>query len=124
LDWVIPEAIGRLQLPIIETRSKEDAIASNRNPLETFLEEQCYLVDGEAISLIDFVTEFHENLDSIEKADWSYNTIKHQLLERFPIGRRIGNQNYIGNISFSPTATPSTPLVKSADGRLVRKGEE
>lgn len=124
MDWIIPEATGRFQLPLIETRSKEDAIASNRNPLETFLAEQVYEVDGEAISLSDFVHAFHATLDPIEKTEWPLNTVKHHLLERFPIGRRTSNQNYIGNITFSATATPSTPLVKCADGRLVRKGDE
>lgn len=124
IDWTIPEAMGRLRLPIIETRSKESVMATHRNPLEAFIEERCFSVCGAAVLLSDFIDAFHETLDAIEKAEWRKSAIKAALLERgLSIGRRTNNQIYIGNLSLSP-AIPDVELVMASGGRLVRKGSE
>ena len=121
MDWTIPDAIGRLKLPVIETQSKDDAMASNRNPLEAFLEDRCYKVDGAAITLADFRNLFLESLDQLEASEWSTHVVKRALSEHFPVGIRGAKQYYIGNLSLQP-CEPSEPFAVK-NNRLVRATE-
>jgi hypothetical protein len=121
MDWNIPGATGRLILPVIETQSKADAIASNRDPLEVFVAERCYKVAGAAIPMSDFMNRFQATLDPLTTVDWSIATVKTNLSEWFPVGSR-GNQVYVGNVSFTPVE-PSEEYITSGT-QLLKKGEQ
>jgi hypothetical protein len=119
MDWHIPEAVGRLMLPVIETQSKADAMAGNRDLLEVFIDEHCFKVPGAATMLSTFHEAFLATLDDLEKSEWGLMVIRVKLIEGFPIGKLSSNTNYIGNLSMVP-AEPSDVLI-SQEGRLVRK---
>jgi hypothetical protein len=119
MDWHIPEAVGRLMLPVIETQSKADAMAGNRDLLEVFIDEHCFKVPGAATTLSTFHEAFLATLDDLEKSEWGLMVIRGKLIEGFPIGKLSSNTNYIGNLSMVP-AEPSDWLI-SQEGRLVRK---
>jgi hypothetical protein len=122
MDWHIPEASGRLILPVIETQSKADAIASNRDPLEAFVDDQCYKIPGATVGLQEFTTAFHKTLDALDTSDWSGMVVKAKMSEWFPIGRSKGNVDYIGNLSLTEVEPSEEYEVK--DRRLKRKSEE
>jgi len=122
MDWHIPEASGRLILPVVETQSKADAIASNRDPLEAFIEDQCYRIPGATVGLKELADAFHKTLDALDTGDWSISVVKSKVSELFPVGRSKGNVEYVGNLSLTPVEPSEEYEVK--DRRLKRKSEE
>lgn len=124
LDFEIPEASGRLMLPIIETQGKKEAAESNRNPLEEFIEERCYLVDGAAVTFKEFKENFRSTLEDYQEKEWSRDgDIKAILADKgLPIGRGNNNQVIIGNISFT-NCEPKSPY-KNCKGYLKREDQE
>jgi hypothetical protein len=121
VDWEIPEATGRLMLPVIETQGKTDAAELNMTPLERFIDSHCFRVDGCAISMSDFYNKFSSTLEEYQISEWRENDVRKAMAEWFPVGRGKGNVTAIGNISFSD-CEPSTPYTKSGN-RLIRENE-
>lgn len=124
VDFDIPEANGRLMLPIIETQGKMEAAAGRRSELEVFVEENCYRIEGQAVKFSDFKTRFLSTVEEVYQADWKDGAIATKLSEMgFPVGKgsRI-NQKIIGNMTFNPKAKEGEPY-KMDNGKVVR-GEQ
>jgi hypothetical protein len=123
-DYEIPDATGRLMLPIIETQGKLDAAAGNRNELSHFIEHSCYPIPGHAIKFSVFKDRFLSTLEEVYRTDWKDRIIRNELDESFPVGKgaRV-NQLIIGNITFNPDAEPGVPYVKSGS-KVIREGED
>jgi len=121
-DFEIPEASGRMMLPVIETQGKLDAAEVNMTELDQFIAMKTFPVAGKAIKLQEFVTAFHKTLEDYQIPEWSIKEVKRELSEKYPIGMGRGNVNVIGNISFTD-GEPGVPFVKVKD-RLCREGEE
>jgi hypothetical protein len=124
MDWRIPEAMGRLRLPVIETRAKEEAMASNRTPLEAFIEDRCFRVPGQAVEIDLFISEFYEMLDAVEKTSWPKGMVRREVAQAFVIGTMSGSAEYVGNVSLRADAKPGKLFVRNSHGKLVREGEE
>jgi hypothetical protein len=121
VDLEIPEATGRLMLPIIETPDKAEAAAVNMDELDRFVEEQCFKINGSAVKMTDFKNKFHATLEDYQKNDWSERVIRNKLSEHFPVGRGgKANQIIIGNMSFDESTIANVPYIK-VDGRVVRE---
>jgi hypothetical protein len=120
MDFEIPEATGRLMLPIIETVGKMEAASNNTDELEQFIQDNCYQIPGCAVKLSEFKKRFHDSIEEFQRIEWSSHNIRKRLNENYLVGRgsRV-NQVLIGNMSFKPDATPSSPYVKE-DGRLKK----
>lgn len=124
MDWHIPEASGRLRLPVIETRAKEEAMASNRTPLEAFIQDRCYGVSGATTPLHVFVDEFYETLDAVERSEWPKGVIRKELAQSYPVGTISGGMEHIGNMSMRSDTEPTEELVRNSQGKLRRKGDD
>jgi hypothetical protein len=125
MDYTIPEAIGRLMLPIIETRGKLEAVVSNMDELSAFIEENCYAIPGSAVRLVDFKERFFSSLEEHIQSEWRKGrAVQSQLTKRFPIGRDMkGNQTIIGNLTFKANAKPSAPYTKVGN-KLKKEGQD
>jgi hypothetical protein len=123
LDMEIPEAIGRLRLPIIETRGKKELMASNKDFFEVFIEERCYATPGARMKFTDFKKELYKDMDDVQKSVLTEQVVRKRLSEAgFPIGRSVGNQTCIGNLTFDDTTKSGTPFVLKGQ-RLKREDE-
>ena len=123
LDMDIPEAIGRLRLPIIETRGKKELMESNKDYFELFIEERCNRIDGARMKWTDFKKELYKDMDDVQKSILTEQTVRKRLSEMgLPIGRGAGNVTCIGNLTFDDTTTVGNPYVLKGS-RLVREEE-
>ena len=123
LDYDVPEASGRLMLPVIETAGKAEAADSNRNELEQFVEENCFEVPGHAIKLSDLKDKFHATLEDYQIQDWRLGYIKNVMSESYLVGRSPKlNQTIVGNLTFNKDAQPCAPYVKSGSN-IMKEGE-
>lgn len=111
LDLEIPKSKDRLNLPIIETEEKKQAQSLNQNELEAFLQENCFEIPGEMVTVAEFFDRFQEWLDESRRHVWTKpKTMKH-LPVTFPRGRNMKDQAkwYIGNISWYPSEPDAQP---------------
>jgi phage/plasmid-associated DNA primase len=123
LDMDIPEPIGRLRLPIIETRGKKELMASNKDMLETFLDERCFNIPGSRMKFTDFKKEFYSDMDDINKSIFTEQVVRRRLSEKgFPIGRSDGNVTCIGNLTFNEKEKPGALFVQQ--GKKLAREEE
>lgn len=121
MDWTIPEATGRMKLPVMETRAKDEAMASTRSPLEAFIGDCCFSIPGACVTLSDFYEAFKATLEAELVSEWTKYATQRELMEKFPVGLRHPNQLYIGNLSLTPVA-PSEPYFKDGN-KLVKQRE-
>jgi len=123
LNFDIPEATGRLMLPVVETQGKLDAAADNVNELEQFIAEKCYDIPGQAIKFTDFKQTFLATLEVFQQSEWKERQIRAVVSEKLMYGKsKNHNQNIIANVSFDPKAKPGVPFVK--DGALIKREDE
>lgn len=107
----IPLANDRMALPIIETEDKKKASKLNQTELESFIEEQCHLIDGSLILLSEFYNRFKEWLDPERRSFWTRTKMSRHMPEEIVKGRLAsdGNQFYFGNVSWIPRQ-PTDPI--------------
>lgn len=119
MDMPLPPVMGRMRLPVVETQSKQLAQASNRNPLEAFIQDECYEVPGEMITFAEFYDRFIETVSGSERMEWHHKQkVIRSMPVRFPYGTYTNNRRCFGNISWSPA--DETEERKS---RLVAEGD-
>ncbi len=123
LNYEIPEAAGRLMLPVVETQGKHDAAADNVDELEQFITDRCYEIPGAAIRFSDFVKAFQTSLEVFQRGEWKERMIRSVVSEKLMYGTsRKHNQAIIGNLSLDPNIQSSTPFVK--DGRFLLREDD
>jgi hypothetical protein len=119
MDLHIPTAPGRLRLPVIHTSRKNEAEEQSMTVLESFLHNECFYVEGEAVLFSDFYDKFIDyilELGHLEK-NWSKFSVSKGLPSHFPTGVMKANIKYIGNISF-------TEKKPSSNIRYIREGKK
>jgi hypothetical protein len=123
LDFEIPEATSRLMLPVIETQGKKDAVSDNQDELEMFISDNCHSIPGAAVKFSDFKKTFFDSLEAFQQGEWKERVIRAVLSEKYPVGRsKKHNQVIVGNMSFDPSTTPTSPYVK--DGGTISREDE
>ncbi len=113
--WKLPDVCGRLQMPIIMTPTRSQQQESNRDPLESYINDQCYYAPGETVTLKDFYSKFITTLSNTERINWQKRNVIGRLKTCFPVGNHDSNQ-VIGNLSFS------TPKTDNPTQRFIREG--
>jgi len=103
---LLPESLTRLRLPLIETETKRNAMVLHRNPLETFIDEQCFHKLGRFVTMKDFYERFSITLNPYEKQTWTKSKIRRNMPDIYPIGRYSGNSLSVGNLSFDDVEIP------------------
>ena len=120
VDMDIPEAIGRLMVPVIETRGKAEAVIGNMDPFERFLDDRCFRIPGGCIKLSEFKEKFWKDIEQVQRDEYGIIAIKNRLSELdIVVGRLKANSDYIGNLSFTE-CEPGVPFVLQGN-RLVRE---
>jgi hypothetical protein len=101
-DMVLPPSGTRLNIPVVETAEKTEALVYTRSDLEQFLHDHCFEVPGARILLADFIIKFHSMLSPSEQIKWSKTRINKDLPHKYPSGYMDKeNRTYIGNLAFS-----------------------
>lgn len=98
----IPDARGRLNIPVIETQSKYEVMSSNRTDLDMFIEEQCVYEPGSAVLYTTFFNTFQSYLaNPRSQSFWSKKRISAELPDIHKSGR-INSKNayYVSNLRF------------------------
>lgn len=115
----LPPSHDRLNLPVIETEDKALAMEVNKTPLEQFIDEQCFLIDGECILFSEFYDKFIKWLDPNERDFWTKIRLSRMLPSTVTQGRSVSNnQKMVGNISFTMGTSNGKRYVNRND-RLV-----
>jgi hypothetical protein len=109
MNLELPITEGRMHLPIVETENKSRMQDARRTPIERFMSESCFPVEGEKIALEDFLVKFAEWIDPADKQKWEGQDIVVKALSKiYPIGRSTDNRKFIGNLSWEKKE-PSSP---------------
>ncbi len=118
----IPPSNDRLAVPVIVTDEKLSMEQSNKQPLQTFLEEQCFKIDGASMPFAELYNKFYDWLDPLWRSKYSKITFGRELPPTFPKGRMHGTPAfYIGNISMNRETEPTTKWILTASGYLERQ---
>jgi len=123
MDLTMPSAYGRLGLPPLRTPNKERAEEINSNDLETFINEQCFRIIGEAVPFAEFYKRFLEWLPIEKRYGWKKSLALDEVKQRFPYGVVSDNRRMIGNLSFEAKAPePNAKRWIVKDHRLLKEG--
>jgi len=124
LELKLPDAPGRLRLPVLCTESKRLAEESVHTLLDQFIEEKCYRVPGAHVKLKDFYNAMKEWMTEDQKYTWTYPKVTDEFRQReiLPFGRFENNVMCLGNVSLTPYQGDEqlSPLVRFRQ-KLVRK---
>ena len=120
LDLPLPEAKGRLRVPVIDTQDKQYVIEQNRCPLEMFTSEQAYIVNGAKVKFAEFYDRFLDWLPPEDRHQWSKQKVGKQLPMGCPSGLHNNNQKWIGNLSFAEVE-PGPKWVLDGRSRLKQE---
>ena len=117
LSLEIPPSNDRLNVPVIRTAEKSDLEAFNRTPVEQFLAEKCFAVDGEFVPYGHLYDQFVAFLDANDANGWTKQKFGRELPPQFPKGRNRTDATWIiGNISLVmpvPNAPKKARLIAS-----------
>lgn len=118
LSLELPNSNDRLSVPVITTEDKIAAEHGSKSPLDVFIEEKCFKIQGQMIKFSDFYDKFIEGLDPNLIHQWSKKRVGQEFPTHFPRGRFTGDsQHHIGNISFEQNAETKIRLI-TRDGIL------
>lgn len=119
LNFELPDAEGRLRIPVITTIEKINQMEFNRNALDLFIEEKVHDSPGHKILFSDFCARFQMWLGNDERSYWTNRRIGKEI--PYIKGKAGGEgQLYLGNISFEIGLNGLPMLIKEND-RLVTK---
>jgi hypothetical protein len=109
IELPFPET--RLAIPVVESQEKKTTARSNLNPLELFIEEQCFPTPGAMILYSDFCNRFHNFLEPEQVHNWSKIKIGRELPRQYPKARSSADhaKYYIGNLSFAKDMPSGLP---------------
>jgi|WetSurMetagenome_2_1015567.scaffolds.fasta_scaffold01440_13 hypothetical protein len=120
MNIALPDIEHRLRLPVVNTSSKEQLIDANKNSLENFIEEHCFVIDGLAVPFDEFYTQFMSSLSATESSYWNRTTILNHLPPHLPLGKLTGGKKYIGNLSLTqPAEVINRPKYITRKGHLI-----
>lgn len=109
----LPISNSRLAVPTIETEVKRRAMDRNLSLIEQFIKAKCFEIPGASVTSEEFHEQMQLWLDVSERAAWSQNKVGRELPDRFPKGRKHGEDQKIryGNLSFEPDEKPGKRLI-------------
>ncbi len=94
----LPEPVGRLRLPVIETESKIAAQESNKSPLENFIDHECEFDLGGKVLFKEFYERFFDWLDADDKPHWGRKWTSKAMPERHATARGTDHKVFITNL--------------------------
>jgi hypothetical protein len=119
MNLELPQAQGRLRLPVVNTYKKQRSEEMHRTPLESFIREQCYPAPGQKILFAEFYEKYINWLDPAERYQWSKIKVSRGLPSDTPSGASNDNKRFIGNLSWTPVeSSRDTKPYICVNGRL------
>ncbi len=115
----IPNINDRLKIPILHTEDKIEAEKANQNEVERFIEDDCFIVEGEMILLAEFYTRFYDWLDPLQRLKWTKRRMGQFLPKPVVKGRYAKEQgrHYVANVCF--TKRENGRMIMSTEGILT-----
>ena len=124
LDLEIPPPRGRLRIPVIATRDKENLEVENMNWLLRFISEHTFEIKGTKIPYKEFYSRFQDILPEEDKSYWTHKQVKIFLPRLNPSGRAGGaGETFIANMAWDPNTESDGVELILRDGRLKPKPE-
>lgn len=122
MDMEIPPAVGRLRVPVITTRGKEQLEQQNMNSLHRFIDENGYHVPGAMVKFSEFFNKFHNWLPEDEKQYWSQRRTSKTLPVNMPTGKYGGPGDvHVGNFAWDQKAKTDGVELVVVKSRLKAK---
>lgn len=125
MSFDVPRSGERLNVPVINTDSKEAMQAQNMSLLEAFVAQECKHVPGAILKFSDFYQKFGEWLDNSELTYWTKIRVSKSLPLDYPTGAvpKYANQKFIGNLQFNDSIElPKKYKMICVNGKLEPKG--
>jgi hypothetical protein len=119
MNLPLPDVEHRLRLPIVDTSSKEQLIDANKNALENFIDEYCFITPGLTTSIDDFMTQFLSSLSATEVPYWNRSAVLNALPQCFPVGKVANGKKHIGNLSLTKSDVETNGRFITHHGYLV-----
>jgi len=118
MHFDIPEPIGRLRLPVIETDEKAIVQEYHEDSLSEFIRSEIYHIPGCKVLLGEFYEKFMQWIDVTERNQWTLRGVAKRA--RLLKGKHgADNATYFANVSFSKDSKPNVPYNVKL-GRLVQ----
>lgn len=120
MNFELPEAMGRLRIPVVMNGSKQRSTEDNRSALEEFISDYCFEATGVVTSFKEFFDKFYESLTNTDREDWTTAKVVKNLPSRHATGVFDGKK-CVANLSLVERTVPedAKPLVL-VDGKLVQ----
>lgn len=119
MNLALPDVEHRLRLPIVDTSSKEQLIDANKNALENFIDEYCFVAPGLTTSIDDFMAQFLSSLSATEIPYWNRSAVLNALPPCFPVGKVAGGKKHVGNLSLTKSDVETNGHFITHHGYLV-----
>jgi hypothetical protein len=118
----LPRVDERLGVPVIETQVKKQTARTNMTPLQLFIDERCFKVEGASVRFAEFYQQYQAWLDPEEAGNWSKIRVGRELPREYPKGRIVsdGSQFHVGNVSLVADVEPS-PIFTVRDNKLIKE---
>lgn len=114
MNFELPESVGRLRIPVIETYEKQEQMEFNKTLLQRFIDNCIIEIPGQKVLFSEFYQRFQSWADPQERQDWTNRKVAKML--PFVKGKSGGlGELYIGNISFTNDKSPGEPLKRIGD---------
>ena len=109
----LPPSGDRLNIPILKTPEKEVAQQRNRDPIQIFIEDNCFYCPGNVELYSEVYDRFRNSLEEgRDRMDWTQIRFGKHLPPEFPKGKMHGGiQLMVGNISFTKKEPKGSKLV-------------
>lgn len=106
----LPDPMGRLAIPCINTSEKEEILSYNSSELERFMKEKIKICKGKCIEFEEFYNAFCDWLDPADRMYWTKQRVSREYPKSHPYCKGIyatGNKIHLGNVTFDPDEKPS-----------------
>ena len=119
MKFELPEAMGRLRIPVVMNSSKQRSTEDNRSALEEFISDYCFEATGVATGFKEFFDKFYDSLTNADRDDWTTAKVIKGLPSRHASGVFDGKK-CVANLSLVEVTVPedAKPLVL-VDGKLI-----
>lgn len=119
LNIDLPLPYGRLNIPVLETTHKKEVMDSNKNPVEIFIEECYYPVDGHKVEYDEFYFKLLEWLQANRLEEMSKNLVTRNIPTEYQVAVDAKNVRWICNLTGNKNAKPQE-RIKPRNGYITK----
>lgn len=125
LTMPLPDRCGRLQIPVLVTLEKQATMEAKASPLDVFIKERVFAIDGALTNVSDFYQAFQlylmQKYDNNVASEWTDRKIAASVPRSWLKGKNgKERKTYYGNLSLDEAVKPGTPWRVNNNQELVR----